>query len=669
MIRLWLTGVEATVHTIYWFLAVLSGFMCLSGSSLAQVGQEPNVCVNPGGAAQGGFSLDKASVCVGTPIQIVSVPATVANVAYTYEYDGNGIPANRTAATTYTYSKPGSYTILQVGSGGGQAIGTIACRIVTVLPTGPVSFSVRTCSDRRAVVDVTLDENSNKYDSYIIDWGDGNRQERPRGSITTQQTHTYLNPGTYTVIITGRYAALTDCRPVPARSAPINFATTAQPLITRLTTVSDNSISIQYQVSSGTTVELYQKDASGVYAPTGQNGNGSTPFTVQTNAKEVQCFQLVAQDACNSAGVRSDEVCSLVLNAQAASKQNNLSWQPYAGTVTTLRPFRSYRLTRNGAPIGGLLTSRSASSYVDNNRIECGVAYCYTIEASAGPTTITSAPVCVTGINGDVPGEFRNVTVSVENNQPRLVVSLPVSGTSASYTLVVNRTDGKSGAMQTVGSVVNRNTFVDESANASAGSYCYEVTYRNNCGLTSPPSKPVCTVHLASNSSTSIDWTAESPFLTGPVANYTVEVIDSLNGTKREIPVSGNTRYEPDQNDPNLQSQRYRIIAVSSGGLVSYSNFFTLRREARILVPDAFTPNGDGINDTFVVKGVFVDQFRMTIYDRWGSVIYSTADKNQGWDGTVNGQPAAAGQYMYQIEVQDLTGQKTVRPGALLLIR
>ena len=118
-----------------------------------------------------------------------------------------------------------------------------------------------------------------------------------------------------------------------------------------------------------------------------------------------------------------------------------------------------------------------------------------------------------------------------------------------------------------------------------------------------------------------------------------------------------------------MQAQKYRIIAVSGTGQVSYSNFFTFRRESKILVPDAFTPNGDGLNDTFSAKGIYVDQFKMTIYSRWGQVIYDTSDRTKGWDGTIDGQLAAAGQYLYRIEVQDLTGLKTVRTGTVLLIR
>lgn len=672
ILRLWLTEVGVkTKWLVAWRLAMLVGvgFFSLISTVRAQ-----NVCINP--AYRGEFTIDKQKVCVGEAVNITA-PPNIVNVGYYPFYNGNGIPVTTSLTTSYTYSQPGSYTIIQVGSGAGVGTGTIACKEVIVLPNEPIKFTAKVCFGRKVLVDVALDAKSGLYDNYIINWGDGQVSNLiSRADIVKQQSHTYNNDGPQTIKVYGESAS-GGCRtsePV-ARTTQQTVtisSTSSQPVITKLTTVSDNSITLQYQAGTGAAVELFRKNASGAYETTYQKGTGSGIFTINADAKQTQCFQLGTQDGCNSAdGPKSAEVCSLVLEAKAANKQNDLNWQPYAGAVTGSQ-FRYYRVLRDGVPVGGTLTNRTTTSYSDNNKIECGVKYCYTLEATiagAAQTVVTSAPVCVTGINGEAPGEFRNIVVSIENNRPRIVATLPTSGTSASYTLVVSRANGPSGSFQQVSTVTNRNTFIDETVDPSAGPYCYQLTYLSNCGQTSPPSKPVCTVFLTSKSSASIDWTTDSPFSAGAVASYTVEVIDSVNGTKREIPRGGNVNYLPDPNDPNVQSQKYRIVAVSSGGVVSYSNFYTLRREAKILIPDAFTPNGDTDNPTFVPKGIYFDQFSMTIYDRWGSVLYHTTDKTKGWDGTANGQPMQPGQYMYRIEVKDMTGQKTVRTGALLLIR
>lgn len=651
-------------------MITLAGLVFFSGfrSVEAQVGLQ-NECINP--KFPGEFTVDKSRLCVGETVTITA-PPNILNVSYNSQYNGKGIPDSRTLSTSFSYTQPGSYTIIQVGSGGGT--GTIACREVTVLPKEPIAFTPITCSGRKVALTIPLDGAAGQYDQYVIKWGDGKIDVKTKAEILAEKpSNVYSLAGSNrpTIAVYGIYITqgAVSCEGPTTTSGVTLSSASAAPSITKLTTTGDNSITIQYQAGTGVGVELFQKDASGIYAPTNQKGTATGTFAVSTNAKQVQCFQVVAQDACGTGGSRSDEVCSLVLDAKAENKRNNLTWTPYAGTVSATTTFRRYRIFRNGSPEITLFNP-GIGNHVDINRIECSTQYCYTLEATlsgAVETVVTSAPVCVTGINGDLPGSFGTILASVENNRPRLVAVLPTVGTSSSYTLAISRADGPSGAFQPVGTVVNKNTFVDETANPLSGPYCYQLTYVAKCGLSSPPSQAVCTVFLGSQSSGSIDWTGASPFAPGSVVNYTVEVIDSVNNTKLEIQKGENLRHEPDPNAPDVQA--YRVVATSNTGQKSYSNFFTLRREARILVPDAFTPNGDRINDEFIAKGSFGDQFGMTIYNRWGAVVYATSDKMKGWDGTADGQSLAAGQYMYRIDVQDMTGVKTVRTGAVLLIR
>ncbi|QMW00655.1 T9SS type B sorting domain-containing protein [Spirosoma foliorum] len=665
ILRLWLIDVGAKANVLaYWKVMALLGLLllCKSPSTQAQ-----NACINP--LFPGNFSLTKDKVCVGTPVEVKTGP-NIINVGYNFQYDGKSPLGQVTFAssTTATYAQPGSYTIIQYGSGGG---GTVLCKEVTVLPVDQVKFAAKSCSGRRAMI-VPDASTLGQYDQYEVYWGDGVRELKTRAQMALELSHTYTNAGTYTLTVQGIYNAPASCRSTLTTAPPITVAANAaQPTITALKTTSDNSIDITYMAGAGSSVQLFQK-INGTYAATGQTGTGGGSFTVQTDAKQVQCFQVQTQDACNSTPLKSDEVCSLVIDVKAANKQNNLSWQPYAGTISGATQFRSYRIYKGSLP-AGVVTNQATSSYSDNSNIACGVQYCYSIEATiagTAQTIVTSAPVCVLGINGELPGDLGSTVVSIENNHPHLVVSLPTTGASSSYTLVVSRASEGSNTYTPVGTIANKNAFTDETADASTGSYCYQITYLTNCGVASAPSAPVCSVYLTSKSPTGIDWTAESPFTPEKIGNYIIEVIDSVNNTRREITNIGvNTHYDLSATDLDIQSQKYRIIAVSDNGAVSYSNFYTFRREAKIWVPDAFTPNNDTQNDTFVIRGTYFDQFRMSIFDRWGEVIYSTTDKTQGWDGKVKGQDAATGQYMYHIEVIDLTGVKTVRTGAVLLVR
>ena len=81
-------------------------------------------------------------------------------------------------------------------------------------------------------------------------------------------------------------------------------------------------------------------------------------------------------------------------------------------------------------------------------------------------------------------------------------------------------------------------------------------------------------------------------------------------------------------------------------------------RQPFIRVPNAFTPNGDGQNDTFTAVFNCAVSFEMKIYSSWGEIIYYTRDINDGWDGTSKGEALPAGGYSYIITyATDLNGQ------------
>ena len=89
-----------------------------------------------------------------------------------------------------------------------------------------------------------------------------------------------------------------------------------------------------------------------------------------------------------------------------------------------------------------------------------------------------------------------------------------------------------------------------------------------------------------------------------------------------------------------------------------------------LLVPNAFTPNGDGHNDLFRVKNPqLVASFSMIIFDRWGEEVYESTDPYKGWDGTRSGHPASAGAYVWSIHYTDILGGNKDRRGTLILVR
>lgn len=92
-----------------------------------------------------------------------------------------------------------------------------------------------------------------------------------------------------------------------------------------------------------------------------------------------------------------------------------------------------------------------------------------------------------------------------------------------------------------------------------------------------------------------------------------------------------------------------------------------------VFVPDAFTPNGDGVNDEFTVRGACqYETFRITVYNRWGARVFETEDPNEPWRGSRSGQELPQGVYTYYLryswdEVDQYFSQE--KQGTIMLIR
>lgn len=76
----------------------------------------------------------------------------------------------------------------------------------------------------------------------------------------------------------------------------------------------------------------------------------------------------------------------------------------------------------------------------------------------------------------------------------------------------------------------------------------------------------------------------------------------------------------------------------------------TVTHFKKLFIPTAFTPNGDGQNDVFRVKGLGIAYFNMRIYNRVGNLLFETSDYSSGWDGKLRDEVAPLGTYVYVIE-------------------
>jgi gliding motility-associated-like protein len=115
----------------------------------------------------------------------------------------------------------------------------------------------------------------------------------------------------------------------------------------------------------------------------------------------------------------------------------------------------------------------------------------------------------------------------------------------------------------------------------------------------------------------------------------------------------------------------YRIIVVpnEAGVTNSVSNLITVIKEPNLFHPSAFTPNNDGLNDTFKVFGQYTAEVEFKIFNRWGELLFITNDLSQGWDGRYKGTKMPEGPYVFRAKLTDLAGRTSDRAGNILLLR
>jgi len=91
--------------------------------------------------------------------------------------------------------------------------------------------------------------------------------------------------------------------------------------------------------------------------------------------------------------------------------------------------------------------------------------------------------------------------------------------------------------------------------------------------------------------------------------------------------------------------------------------------EYLVFIPNAFTPNNDGLNDIFTPSVIGSQNFEMTIFDRWSEVLYHTDDLSKGWDGTYKGHPCKENVYIWKIVITDIFNIKHQYIGHLTIVK
>ncbi len=560
--------------------------------------------------------------------------------------------------TSFTYDTPGTYFLIELTAS--QTVRLDSIEIIVRESRIP-EFDVNLCSTDAVQVNIT----DTYYDAYVIDYDDGTTITVNNGDPVPP--HTYVTQGTYDVMVRGQFTGASDNCSVDMQTittqtvlpqATFNFAevTSVDP--------SNGQVTLDYNLSPNVAYELEESvngSASFNTVTTLTDLNGITIDNLNT-AANFYCYRIATIDRCTNTRTYSDPICTINLNGSAINNINQLNW-------TTNNPGSSgLTLQRDGAQL--TMLPGSQTNYNDNN-IDCATTYCYRlIDSYNNGSFSTSAELCLDAISTDVPDPIAEITSSIVDGEVTLLWDLPTGFTPDTYSIFRRVNRGQATLLEQI----TTNTYVDNTVGIPNNDYCYHLTYTDICGNTSLESITTCPVILTSpradQQEVELTWTPYDGWING-VSEYIVEVLDEDGNLLTSFSAGGSLGFRDNPLVHETQVIFYRIRAISdhSPALESLSNLFRFQLEPLLFVPNAFSPNNDGLNDTFEAKGKFFQTYRLLIFNRWGELIYESNNPDQGWDGTFNGNAMPAATYTYRVDVTDFLGISTLKQGTFLLIR
>ncbi len=608
----------------------------------------------------GRFEVDFVRGCA--PLT-VTVTNTSGEINDQYFYDTDTCDANSikydpaicssmapTSSTTFTYNQPGSYSLVQVLTNLVPRTDTL---IIEVFETLTPQFEVKLCNNYEVAIDI----NDSYYQEFQIDYGDGSPP-------TSNLTHAYP-PGTasYPITVSGYFTGgPVNCGDSTATITPQNILPT--PTIDEISVTNANQligeVTLQYTLDASIdyVLEMATNGSSGYVEMGPVSGNSMSLGSLNT-INNFYCFRLVAVDPCNGSRVNSTPVCSISLAAMAMDGRNQLNWN------TEIVNFDNFELIKNG---GLLALFNTPTLMMEDTLVACNVDYCYQVITNyTNGSRSLSAIQCVTGINTQPPPAINSMTATVSGSSILLDWNLAASSNSSEFSLSRSINHQPFQEIATV----NQSQFTDQNLRPQINEHCYMVTYQDLCGNQSGPGITACAIKLLgeniNNISFQLTWTAYQGWSNG-VSQYQLELLDAsgaLIGSPLVFDPNTFTYSDPITN--NRQVTQYRIVAISNDIIPSRSesNIVISDLPLQVHLPNSFTPNNDGLNDIFLAKGLFIEEFSMEIYSRWGELLFRSEQLEQGWDGRFRGVLVPEGAYVYRILARDPLGRSISKNGAV----
>ena len=371
-------------------------------------------------------------------------------------------------------------------------------------------------------------------------------------------------------------------------------------------------------------------------------------------------YKITPIDSCGNLGRGfSPEHETMVLNAKFGDQRVDLKWNTYKGWKV-----KTYNIIRDGIVLATV--SDTIDSYTDT-LTTCLKYYHYIIKAVAdsSATLISYSNIDSAKPYDDIPPPRIYVrSASIDVSAGLVVVSWDSSTAFDLRIYYIYRKRASDGRMILLDSTT-KNIYTEPLDHIS-GADCYYVFAKDYCGNQSDGSNRACLIILKGMNQAaynSLSWNGYVDWPDG-IEKYNIYKNEDNSGW---VPVNSTPGNTTNFNDNSLTDDVvdfcYQVEAVENSGkngATSRSTVVCVHQDPYVYLPNAFTPSTSlGINDSFGPKGLFIKNYNMIVYDRWGEIVYQTNTSGK-WDGRRNGNVVPEGIYMYVINIES-HNNKTLR--------
>jgi gliding motility-associated-like protein len=597
--------------------------------------------------------------CLGTANVFTDASVTNGSTIQSWAWNFGDGQTSALQSPTHTYAKTGTYTVTLTVAGNTGCTPSVATKTVTInaLPVAAFSFTTPDCLTQAVTITDQSTTGTGTITTWLWDYGDGTTETK---TTNTAFTHLYANAGTYSLKLTitntgGCTAVLTKSLtvsplPVAAFSMPDVCLADASATFTDNSTIADNTTSsFTYLWNFG--------DANATTA----NPNTSTlknPSHKYTRAAVYQVtLTVTSASGCTSTITQSFTVNGsipvasfTVANSSALCSDQQVSFTNTStvdfGSITKIEWYYDY-----GNNPGTVETDESPAY---------GKLYYHTYTAFHTPAT-QNYQVRMVAYSGGSCVSVMDKTITLLA-VPDITFAAPsaVCVNGGTVQLAAQETAGVAGTSVYSGTGVSSAGLFDPAA-AGAGTFTitYVYTATNSCPVSASQAitvNPIPVITTGPDITVLSGGTAKLPATaTGTGLTYLWSPATYLNDATLLNPTVTPT-----------DDITYTLTVTNNSGcqVSGQVNVSVLQGP---VVPNAFSPNGDGVNDQWNIK--YLNTYAnctVEVYNRYGARLFASVGYAVPWDGTYNGAAVPGGVYYYIINPKH--GRSTMS-GSLTIVR